>query len=112
MKEAGAYVPSSFDDIGDLLQQVYNKLVKEGTIIPGIEPETPAVPMDYSWAQKLGLVRKPTSFISTISDERGDELLYSGVPISRVFEEDLGIGGVIALLWFKVKNHGNFAEIS
>ena len=78
-------------------------------IIPGIEPEVPAVPMDYSWAQKLGLVRKPTSFISTISDERGDELLYSGVPISRVFEEDLGIGGVISLLWFKV---GNFTEIS
>ena len=71
-------------------------------IVPGEEPEVPSVPIDYSWAQKLGLIRKPTSFISTITDERGDELLYSGVPISRVFEEDLGIGGVLSLLWFKV----------
>jgi len=57
--------------------------------------------MDYSWAQQLGLIRKPTNFVSTISDERGDELVYSGMPLSKVFEEDIGIGGVISLLWFK-----------
>jgi ATP citrate (pro-S)-lyase len=47
------------------------------------------------------MVRKPASFISTISDERGQELLYSGMPISEVFKEEIGIGGVISLLWFK-----------
>jgi len=26
--------------------------------------------------------------------------MYSGMPLSKVFEEDLGIGGVISLLWF------------
>jgi ATP citrate (pro-S)-lyase len=57
--------------------------------------------MDYAWAKQLGLVRKPAEFVSSISDDRGDELLYAGIPISRVFEEDLGIGGVLGLLWFR-----------
>ncbi|KAK3284661.1 hypothetical protein CYMTET_7700 [Cymbomonas tetramitiformis] len=59
------------------------------------------VPMDYTWAKKLGLVRKPSNFVSSISDDRGDELTYAGVPISQVFKQDLGIGGVISLLWFR-----------
>ena len=46
-------------------------------------------------------MRKPANFISSISDDRGDELLYSGMPISEVFEKDLGIGGVVSLLWFR-----------
>lgn len=52
-------------------------------------------------AQELGLVRKPASFVSTICDERGQELLYAGMPISKVFDEEIGIGGVLSLLWFK-----------
>lgn len=40
-------------------------------------------------------------FISTISDERGQELLYAGMSISDVFKEDSGLGGVVSLLWFK-----------
>jgi len=99
--EAGAIVPSSFEEFGNTIQQVYKKLVSEGIIKEKPEPRAPVVPMDYSWAQQLGLIRKPTNFVSTISDERGDELLYSGMPLSKVFEEDLGVGGVISLLWFK-----------
>lgn len=57
--------------------------------------------MDFAWARKLGLIRKPASFISTISDERGEELMYAGMPISQVFEDEIGIGGVISLLWFR-----------
>jgi ATP citrate (pro-S)-lyase len=101
MKKAGAIVPDSFEEFGATIKRVYDDLLKNGTILERPEPEPPVLPMDYQWAQKLGLIRKPTSFISTISDERGDELLYSGVPISQVFEEDLGVGGVISLLWFK-----------
>ena len=48
-----------------------------------------------------GLVRKQTSFISGICDERGEELLYAGVPMSEVIKENLGVGGVISLLWFQ-----------
>ena len=39
-----------------------------------VEPDVPKVPMDYTWAKRLGLVRKPANFISSISDDRGDEL--------------------------------------
>lgn len=52
--------------------------------------------------QELGLIRKPASFMTSICDERGEELLYAGVPISRVLEQGLGIGGVLSLLWFQV----------
>ena len=47
------------------------------------------------------MVRKPANFISSISDDRGDELTYSGMPISEVFQKNLGIGGVLSLLWFR-----------
>jgi ATP citrate (pro-S)-lyase len=57
--------------------------------------------VDFAWARKLGLIRKPASFISTISDERGEELMYAGMPISQVFQDEIGIGGVISLLWFR-----------
>jgi hypothetical protein len=42
-------------------------------------------------------VRKPAAFVSSISDDRGEELTYAGVPISRVVEEQLGVGGTVAL---------------
>merc|ERR1711939_898870 len=95
MKEAGFFVPDTFEDMPAVLAQVYQKLVKNGTIVPQPEPIVPKIPLDYSWAQELGLIRKPAAFISTISDDRGQELLYAGMPISDVFKEDIGIGGVM-----------------
>ncbi|KAK0533603.1 ATP citrate lyase subunit 1, partial [Tilletia horrida] len=101
MKEAGFVVPDTFEDLPIVLKQVYEKLVKEGTIQPAPERDPPNIPIDFKWAQELGMVRKPAAFISTISDERGSELMYSGVKISEVFQSNLGVGGVISLLWFK-----------
>ncbi|GAB7338727.1 hypothetical protein MBLNU457_5442t1 [Dothideomycetes sp. NU457] len=101
MKDAGFYVPDTFEDLPSTLATVYQKLVKEGTIKPSPEPQVPKIPIDYSWAQELGLIRKPAAFISTISDDRGQELLYAGMPISEVFKENIGIGGVMSLLWFR-----------
>jgi ATP citrate (pro-S)-lyase len=57
--------------------------------------------MDFNWARELGLIRKPASFMTSICDERGQELLYAGVPITNIFKEDLGVGGVLGLLWFQ-----------
>lgn len=51
--------------------------------------------------QELGLIRKPASFMTSICDERGQELIYAGMPITDVFKEDIGIGGVLGLLWFQ-----------
>lgn len=101
LTEAGAHVPSSFNEIATLINKVYTDLVQKGVIVVGKEPPPPKIPVDFAWARKLGLIRKPASFISTISDERGEELMYAGMPISQVFEDEIGIGGVISLLWFR-----------
>lgn len=101
LKVAGGIVPSNFNDFVLQISNTYQALVSSGVIVKQPEPSAPIVPMDYAWAKGLGLIRKPTAFVSSISDDRGEELLYAGVPISKVFEENLGIGGVLSLLWFK-----------
>jgi ATP citrate (pro-S)-lyase len=101
MKAAGILVPDNFDQLPGLIKATYTKMVEEGDIVETPEGETPQVPMDYTWAKKLGMVRKPANFISSIADDRGDELKYCGVPISEVFQREMGIGGVLGLLWFR-----------
>ncbi|KRK00244.1 ATP-citrate synthase isoform X1 [Drosophila yakuba] len=101
LRDAGAYVPDSFDTLGELIHHVYGELVKTGRVVPKEEVPPPTVPMDYSWARELGLIRKPASFMTSICDERGQELIYAGMPISEVLSKDVGIGGVISLLWFQ-----------
>ncbi|CAF95829.1 unnamed protein product, partial [Tetraodon nigroviridis] len=92
LRDAGAYVPKSFDELGDVIKTVYDQLVDNGTIIPAEEVPPPTVPMDYSWARELGLIRKPASFMTSICDERGQELIYAGMPITDVFKEEMGLG--------------------
>jgi succinyl-CoA synthetase alpha subunit len=101
LREAGAIVPDSFDTFGDKIREVFEKLTAEGKIIPFEEPVPPPMPMDYAAAVRQGLIRKPTNFMSTISDDRGEELTYHKLPITEVIERDMGIGGVIGLLWFQ-----------
>ncbi|XP_036123915.1 ATP-citrate synthase isoform X4 [Molossus molossus] len=101
LKEAGVFVPWSFDELGEIIQSVYDDLVNKGVIVPAQEVPPPTVPMDYSWARELGLIRKPASFMTSICDERGQELIYAGMPITEVFKEEMGIGGVLGLLWFQ-----------
>ena len=57
--------------------------------------------MDYAWAREVGLIRRPATFLTSITDERGDELMYSGVRISEIVRDNKGIGGVLGLLWFQ-----------
>eukprot|EP00096_Caligus_rogercresseyi_P004195 TRINITY_DN1836_c0_g1_i1.p1 TRINITY_DN1836_c0_g1~~TRINITY_DN1836_c0_g1_i1.p1 ORF type:complete len:1079 (+),score=274.71 TRINITY_DN1836_c0_g1_i1:30-3266(+) len=100
LQAAGAFVPSSFDELGTVIGEVYGDLVSKGTVVPKAEVPPPPVPMDYAWARELGLIRKPASFMTSICDERGQELIYAGMPITEVFRQDMGIGGVLSLLWF------------
>jgi ATP citrate (pro-S)-lyase len=58
-------------------------------------------PSTSIFTQELGLIRKPASFMTSICDERGQELIYAGMPITEVFKEEMGIGGVLGLLWFQ-----------
>jgi ATP citrate (pro-S)-lyase len=39
--------------------------------------------------------------MTSIVDDRGQELMYAGMPITDVIREDMGIGGVLSLLWFR-----------
>lgn len=98
---AGCIVPDTFADIGEKISKVYKILLEKGAISAFREPPVPNLPMDFNWAKRLGLVRKPANFISSISDERGEELVYGGMPISQVFDDEIGVGGVLSLLWFK-----------
>ncbi len=93
MKEAGIYVPDSFNDLPKVINEVYTKLRNEGVISEIPEPEINTIPK----------VRRPKQFVCTISDDRGEEATYAGFPISSVATPDTGksIGDVISLLWFK-----------
>ena len=101
LRAAGAIVPNSYDDYDQKIKETYENLVQKGVIKPKPEPPVPKIPMDYAKALKEGLIRKPSNFICTISDDRGEELLYGKMPISEVFKKDIGIGGVLSILWFK-----------
>jgi ATP citrate (pro-S)-lyase len=101
LKAAGAIVPDSYDDYDQKIKSTYETLVKKGIIKPKPEPPVPKVPMDYAKALKEGIIRKPSNFVCTISDDRGEELLYGKMPISEVFKKEIGIGGVLSILWFK-----------
>ncbi len=101
LKNAGAIVPNSYDDYDQKIRETYESLVSKGIIKPNPEPPVPRIPMDYAKALKEGFIRKSTNFICTISDDRGEELLYGKMPISEVFEHNIGIGGVLSILWFK-----------
>ncbi len=101
LREAGAIVPDSFEDFSKKIAEAYSTLVKGGVITPAKDVEPPKLPVDYKVARKEKTVRKPTSFVCSISDDRGEEVAYAGVPISEIVENDYSIGDVISLLWFK-----------
>jgi ATP citrate (pro-S)-lyase len=101
LRAAGAIVPNSYDDYDQKIKETYEALVKQGVIKPKPEPPVPRIPIDYAKVLKDGVIRKPTNFICTISDDRGEELLYGKMPISEIFKRDIGIGGVLSILWFK-----------
>lgn len=101
LRDAGAVVPKSFDDFDAKIKETYEHLVKEGKLVPRPDVQPPRMPMDYADAVKQKAVRRPTEFMTTISDDRGDEPKYCGVTISDVVEKEYGLGGVLGLLWFK-----------
>lgn len=101
LKKAGAIVPNSFDDYAEKISETFNALVKKKVIKPAPETEAPIIPLDFNKALSAGVIRKPASFISTISDDRGEELMYGKLSISDVFKKDIGVGGVLSTLWFK-----------
>ncbi|KAE8711915.1 ATP-citrate synthase beta chain protein 1 [Hibiscus syriacus] len=101
LKDAGAVVPTSYEAFEAAIKETFEKLVEEGKITPIKEVKPPQIPEDLNSAIKSGKVRAPTHIISTISDDRGEEPCYGGVPMSSIVEQGFGVGDVISLLWFK-----------
>ncbi len=100
---AGAAVPRDFEDLERALASAYEKLVRAGKIKPVAENQPPELPLDYAVAAAAGKVRRATNILSTISDERGDDVSYAGYPLAELVENGAGVGDVIGLLWFKKK---------
>ncbi|MFX1283675.1 MAG: citrate/2-methylcitrate synthase [Promethearchaeota archaeon] len=101
LAEVGVIVPESYDDFGDKIKETFEKLKAEGKIDPIEDFEPPELPMDYAKAAKAGLVRRPTDVVCTISDERGDVPMFSGVGLDSIVEQNKSLGYTIGLLWFK-----------
>ena len=101
LRDVGAIVPESYEELDKLIKQTYDKLVKEGKLTPVEDFDPPKLPLDLDEATRLGLVRKPTDVIVTISDDRGEIVTYNQVPLDKIIREDKSIGYVIGLLWFK-----------
>jgi len=98
---AGARVPTSFEQFDQLIRGTFAELVAAGQMVPAADTPPRPLPMDYAAAVRAGLVRRVPQFVSTIADDRGEEISYGGMPISEIVESGMGIGGVIGLLWFK-----------
>ncbi|MFX1410897.1 MAG: citrate/2-methylcitrate synthase [Promethearchaeota archaeon] len=101
LKEAGALVPESYEDFDKLIKKTYEKLLQEKKIKPAKEEEAPKIPMDFNEAIRLGVVRRPSDVVVTISDDRGDVPTFAGVGLDEIIKDNRSIGYVIGLLWFK-----------
>ncbi|CAL5337965.1 ATP-citrate synthase beta chain protein 2 [Camellia sinensis] len=101
LRDAGAIVPTSYEGLEAVIKETFEELVAEGKTSPVKEAKPPQIPEDLNTAIKSGKVRAPTHIISTISDDRGEEPCYAGVPMSSIVEQGYGVGDVISLLWFK-----------
>lgn len=100
LANAGAYVPTSFAEVGNLIKEVFEKHVKNDDkyAVPNDEDYV-LPPKDLKDAIRENIARRPSTIISTISDDRGEEATYNNSPISEY--ADKSIGNVINALWFK-----------
>jgi len=101
LKDAGAIVPDSYEDLDKKIKETFEALKLEGKITHIEEFEPPKIPFDFNEAKRLGLVRRPTDVITTISDDRGEIVTYNQVPLDEIIRENRSLGYVIGLLWFK-----------
>ena len=109
LRRAGAIVPDSYESLDKTIRDTFEKLKSEGKINPIDEFEPPNVPLDFKDAQRLGLVRRSSDVVTTISDDRGEIVTFNQVPLDEIIREKKSIGYVIGLLWFK-KELPEFAQ--
>ena len=91
LKESWAFVSESFLDFGNLIEEVFTQHFGK--------PETSE---NREVLQKADIIkkRKATHFTSTISDERGEDVLYNKKPLTDYIHE-WSLANVIGNLWLK-----------
>lgn len=88
------YVPHSFEKINELI----NKHCLSQEII---KPQTYSIPYNFNELMKNKMLRMPTMFTNTITDER-NELKYNNICISEYIKSENMIGKTICNLLFKL----------
>ncbi|MBU1623028.1 MAG: ATP citrate synthase [Nanoarchaeota archaeon] len=105
LREAGIIVPNSFEELETTIQQTHEK----NKVFFGLPEESGNFKDTVQFRNqemneeipKINEQRKATHFTNTISNEKGDELTYNNIPISKIIQENKSIGDVLGLLWFK-----------
>lgn len=92
LKNAGAYIPKSFNELGKTINDVFTKFVLSDKEYK--EPSQISPQLSTSF-------RRPTSIVSSISDDRGAEPLYNKKEISSFVSRSIGF--LLNQLWFKGK---------
>lgn len=128
LADAGAVVPTSFEDLEPTIKRVWTELVERGVVTPVLDalpcgaapaedrlgrpvdpavakatvvPLPPSVPEDLAAAKRAGKVRVPTHVVSTICDDRGEEPTFAGVNMSELMGSGATVADAVSLLWFK-----------
>lgn len=94
LRAAGAIVPVNYRDFGDAIASTFREK------FPYKIPLNHEIPDEIYQKIQILKSQNSTHFTSTISDERGDELLYNGKKISD-FVDSGSIARVIGHLWLK-----------
>jgi ATP citrate (pro-S)-lyase len=95
-KESGALVPETFEDIDTLIKETclkmnLNKIEKQ---------QKNVLPFDFNDLIKRNMIRVPSEFVSSISNEKGD-LTYNNKPLEHYLNKSNRLGNVIGALLFK-----------
>ncbi len=107
LKDAGAIVPEKFEDMYDILKKIANELNLKDP-----NAEYRSIPLDFKVAVKKRTVRRPTTIISSIVDDRGEEPTYVGEKITDIIKNK-SLGEVVGSLWLGKqidKELGNLIE--
>lgn len=91
LRESGAFVPNSFEELPDLIEKTFRKTKKVSILKQMRKKDSPTIPEN----------RKHSHLQCTISDDRGEEALYGDKSITSFITKG-ALVPVLAKLWWKV----------
>lgn len=102
LREKWAHVPESYETFGTLIGEVYKTEIasKQSPSLQDGNPASEKIPEDIQQKIKDISSRRGSAFTSTISDERGEELMYNKIPVTA-FVEKGSLTNVLGHLRFK-----------